>query len=257
MKLSHMALVCVAVSAPMLSGCVPQPTKVKDVLTDKTGYLSANFSPDTISPKVRSKIQANDGTSLGFHKMKIGLTWTFNTDDKNKTTTGQKMTTFINAGGSFVEMLSEYSKNDITYKQEYDLSYRGLLTLKTQYVSDSSTFAGVSYEVKDMLQLDSLSAAHAAQAITYKYKYGTKVQIMNFRDGSMTCTVGESYPASKAFTRLGGNARNIDCTNYNNNGVEQGKAGHVYLEKYGIAVLTSTKSASAISDAKIDSVEIE
>lgn len=256
MKLSHLTRICAIASASMLAGCVPPPTKVKNVLADKTGYLAANFSPDTLKQTLRDKIQATDGTSLGFHKMKIGLTWTFNKDDKNKTSSGQKMTTYINAGGTFVEMLSEYSKNGITFRQEYDLAYRGLLMLKTQYTNDSSTFAATPYETKEFEQFDSVHDAHETQQLTYKFKYGTKVQIMNFMDGTVTCTVGKSYPASKESALFSGDAQLVNCTTYNNNGVEQGKSGYVYLDKYGVAILTSTKSVAGISDAKIDSVEI-
>lgn len=257
MKLSRWTMICVVTSASMLAGCVPPPTKVRNVLADKTGYLAANFAPDTIKQTVRDKIQAADATPLVFQKMKIGLTWTFDRDDKNKTSTGQKTTTYTNAGGNLVNMLSEYSKNGITFKQEYDLAYRGLVMLKTQYTNDSSTFATPQYEVKEFEQFDSVHDAHEAQQLAYKFKYGGKVQIMNFRDGSVACTVGKTYPASKESAALAGDAQDIDCTTYNNNGVEQGKSGYVYLKKYGVAILSSTKSVTGVSDAKIDSVEIE
>lgn len=257
MKINQLTMSCMVLCAAMLSGCIPAPTKVKDVLADKTGYLAANFSPGTLKPAVREKIQANDATPLKFHKMKVDLTWTFNKDDKNKTSVVQKSTTYLNAGGNLVQELSDYSKNGIVFKQRYDLTYRGVLSLKTQSTNDSSTFASTPYEVKELETFDSLDRAREAQELAYKFKFGTKVQIMNFLDGSETCTVGKSHPASQESASLSGSAEPVLCTNYNDNGVAQGESGFVYLSDYGVAILTSTKAASGISDAKIDSVKID
>ncbi|MDE2054429.1 MAG: hypothetical protein KGI62_07060 [Xanthomonadaceae bacterium] len=238
----------------LLAGCVP-PVQVKDVLANQSGFLDANFSPDNLPASVHSTITQADNRPLGFHQMVLRLDWTFNIDDKAKTSHEDQKLTLTSAGDGFAQMIIEDSRNGVPTLQQDSLTYRGLLPLRQQNFSMSASVGGFAYVMHDLKQFDAITPT--ANTLRYAYTSGTSVQLMNFRDGSMSCTLGKPYPASQVFTSLEGEARKIDCTWYNSNGVVSGKRTFDYLEHYGVAVGTGSQLASGISEAKIVSATIE
>jgi len=237
----------------MLSGCV-NPPQVKEVLGDKEGYLSKNFDPATLPEGVRREVASKDGSSIPYVRMVVDMSWTLNADDKEKQVKYEDKITYINAGGSFLEELHEASRNGVPTIQRFTTSYRGLLTLKTESLNVGSTVAGMTFSIHDFKHFEPLRP-DAATSIQFAYTSGTTVQLMNFRDGSNTCTLGNSYPASRANASLDGDAQEIDCTNYNANGVMSGKSHYVYLKKYGTAVYVKGEGSGGTSEGHIESVK--
>ncbi len=240
----------------LLSGCVPM-TKVKDVLADKQAYMDANFSPDKLAREVVQTITAADQEPLGFHGMVFHLDWQLNDDDKNKTVSIEQTASFRNVGGSLVQMRVEDSRNGVPMTQNYQLSYRGIVALKSQNLNVGAAMTGFAFELKSFQHFDAVGRPSASGMLDYQYKSGTTAQIMNFRDGRSTCKIGPAYPAAKVNAQLLGDARDLDCTIYNSNGVKTSSSRAAYLAKYGVAVVLHTEHAAGISDAKVTSVEIE
>jgi hypothetical protein len=80
---------------------------------------------------------------------------------------------------------------------------------------------------------------------------------MNFRTGRDTCRFGATYPASKISAQLAGTVHDLECVDYNGNGVKAHAARYAYLDKYGVALSMHTEYAAGISDARVTSVVIE
>ncbi len=245
-----------ALATLLLSGCAPM-TKVKDVLADKQAFMDANFAPDKLTRDVASTVSAADPGPLGFHKMVFHLEWQLNDDDKNKSTAMQQTVTYTASTGSLVQEQIDNARNGVPISQSYGLDYRGFIELKGQSLNVGAAMAGFPYEVKSFRHFDAVSHPATAGVLDYQYKSGTTAQFMNFMDGRRTCTMGADYAASKIHAELAGEARDLDCVDYNANGVKRDRVRMAYLEQYGVAILQHTEYAAGISDAKVSSVSIE
>src|SRR6185312_3465896 len=214
----------------LLSGCAPM-TKVKDVLADKQAYMDANFSPDKLAKEVIQTVNAADHGPIEFRKMVIHLDWQLNDDDKNKTVSLEQVVSYRNVGGSLVQMQVEDSRNGVPMTQNYQLSYRGIVGLKSQSLNVGAAMTGFAFELKSFQHFDAVGRPSASGMLDYHYKSGSTVQIMNFHDGRSTCKVGPDYPAAKISAQLLGDARDLDCIVYNSNGVKTSSSRAAYLAK--------------------------
>lgn len=237
----------------LLSGCV-SPPQVKQVLGDKEGYLSKNFDPATLPEGVRREVASKDGGSIPYVRMVVDMSWTLNSDDKEKQVKYQDKVTYINAGGPFLEELHEASRNGVPTTQRFTTSYRGILALKSEALNVGNTMAGMTFVAHDFKQFEPLRP-DASKSIEFAYTSGTTVQLMNFREGRNSCILGDSYAASRANASLEGDAQDIECTNYNANGVVSGKSHYVYLKKYGTAVFVKGEGSGGTSEGHIDAVK--
>ncbi len=245
-----------ALASLLLSGCAPM-TKVKDVMADKQAFMDANFSADKLPKGVVQAIGSADRGSLGFHKMVFHLVWQVNDDDKNKTVTIQQVATFNNAGGSLVQERMEDQRNGVPMVEMYELSYRGFLGLKYQTMNVGAAIAPFAYEIKSFQHFDPVGQSAPSAGLDYQYEAGTSAQFMNFRTGRDTCRFGATYPASKISAQLAGTVHDLECVDYNGNGVKAHAARYAYLDKYGVALSMHTEYAAGISDARVTSVVIE
>lgn len=255
-KLLVLAGACIALST-LLSGCVAPATRARDALADKPAYLAANFAADKLRPNVRQSISAVDNTPLGFRKMTVHMTWQTTYANKSLNHAEQKTMTLINGGGGLVERMSEDSRNGLPISQEYDLSYRAILPLRTQSINEGAIYAGPLYEAKSFEHLDSLNDLKAGEHLTFEMKGGAASQVINLGDFKLSCNAGKDYPASTVLAQLQGAAVDLDCITYNNNGVASGKSRSVFFRKYGISIMFSSQNASGVAKGRLDSVEIE
>jgi outer membrane murein-binding lipoprotein Lpp len=240
----------------LLSGCAPM-TKVKDVMADKQAFMNENFSPDKLSKEVAQTVNAADQGPLGFHKMVFHLDWRVNDDDKNKTMVIQQVATYSNVGRGLVQEQMDNQRNGVPMFEMYELSYRGFIGLKYQTMNVGAAVAAFPYEIKSFQHFDPVGQPGASGGLDYQYKTGTGVQFMNFRAGRDTCKFGAEYPASKINEQLAGSARDLECVDFNSNGVKAHTVRYAYLDKYGLAVSLHTEYASGISDAKVTLVAME
>lgn len=254
MRISGVALRgATVVTLLLLSGCV-SPPQVKQVLGDNEGYLSKNFAPATLPESVRREVASKDGGSFPYVRMVVDMSWTVSSDDKEKQLKYQDKITYINAGGPFLEEMHEATRNGVPTTQRFVTSYRGILALKSEALNVGNTMAGMTFVAHDFKRFDPLRP-DAGKSIEFAYTSGTTVQLVNFRDGRNACMLGDSYAASRANASFEGEAQDIDCTNYNANGVVSGKSHYVYLKKYGTAVYVKGEGSAGTSEGHIDSVK--
>lgn len=255
MKLKRIAQAALCIVATgSLAGCIT-PVQVKNVEKDRTGYLTQNFAPGDIPASVQKTIREADGDQLNFKQVTYRLAWTMNVDDKNKTTNIDETRTMTSVGGTLLETMAESSRNGAPIAQLYELSYRNLFPVESQNVNVSANLAPMRYEVKDFDHFDPVSSLKTG--LDYRYKIGTTVQIMNFRDGRTSCMRGDARPASELNSSLSGEAWDVLCTNYNMNGVQQNKNRYEYLVKYGFAIMLHSETSGGINDAKLVSISVQ
>jgi hypothetical protein len=255
MRLSFMVMRCAAVAGLLLlSGCI-DPPQVKQVLGDREGYLSKNFSPATLPDAVQKQVSSKDGEGFPYRRMVLNVSWTMNSDDKEKQVKFEDAVTLINAGGAFLEELHEATRNGVPTTNRFSTTYRGMLILKSEALNVGNTMAGMTLVAKSFSQFDALRP-DVGKTVEYAYSAGTTVQLMNFRDYRSSCVWGASYSASNANVAFKGDAQEIVCTNYNANDVLSGKTHYVFLKNYGTAILVKDETSSGVSEAHIDSVKI-
>jgi len=255
MRISFALTRCAAVTALLLlSGCVARP-QVKEVLNDPDGYLSKNFAPSTLPDAVHNEVTSKDNGGFPYSRMVLGVSWTVSSDDKEKQLKFQDNITLMNEGGAFLGELHEDQRNGVPTVKRFNISYRGLLVLKSEALNVGNTMAGMTFVAHKFSQFDVLRP-DVGGTVEYGYSAGTTAQLVNFRDYRSSCAWGDSYPASKANAAFNGDAREIECTNYNSNGVLAGKSHYIYLKEYGTAILVKAENSTGTSEAHIDSVKM-
>jgi hypothetical protein len=238
----------------VLSGCVNN-VQVKDVQQDKQGFLSSNFAPSNLTTSVHQTVVSADGASVNFNRIVYQIDWANNVDNKDKANNTTDSVTLTNAGNGLVQVLVETSRNGVPISQEYMLSYRNYLSLKLQAMNLGANIAPMQMEVKSFQHFDPITSMRSSLA--YSYEYGTSVQILNYRSGRTACDPSDALPASELNPTLSGEAREMICQYYNQNGVLQSKVKYAYLDKYGVALPIRVENSAAIDEGKIVSLKAQ
>lgn len=234
----------------MLSGCsVPTRVPVKNVLADQAGFLAANFSPAQIAPGVRAAVAAADPGPLGFRKMVLKLAWTANSGNGADPVHVDETLTLADAGNSFVQSLSQVSRNDIPVSQQDRIGYRGLFFLRSQDFSMTASESAYAFIVGDLKHFDVIGPK--TDALRYEYGIGFPGDTSGFAQHLMTCQVGKAYPAKRVFADFQGSARNLDCAEYNSYGALSDRSRFAYLQRYGVAIKVRYADARTVEEAKV------
>ncbi|WP_147293180.1 hypothetical protein [Dyella monticola] len=247
------AALCVAATS-LLSGCINN-VQVKDVQQDKAGFLASHFSPSSLSTGVYKTITDADSGQMKFKRIVYQLNWDNDVENKDKTYKTSETYTLTNVGNGLVEVMSENSRNGVPFSQDYQLSYRNLITIKGQSMNLGANIAPMEMEMKSFEHFDPISSFRSG--LEYKYKYGTSAQIMNYRDGHTSCERGDAQPASELNATLSGEAWTISCHFFNQNDVLQSTVKFAYLENYGITVAEHVQSSASVNESKIASFTVE
>ena len=240
----------------LLAGCtLPTRVPIKDVLADQAGFLQANFSVDKVPPAVRSTIADADNGPLGFHRMELTLTWARQGGSKADDTSSDEKLTLINAGGSFVQTLTQNSRNGIPINQRDGLAYRGIFGLLSQDFAMTARDSGLTFVVGELKHFDAIGPA--TTTLSYEYGIGFPGDTSGFAPHRITCEVGAPYPAARVFASFAGNARDVDCDAYNSYGALGDKTRMVYLQRYGVAIQVHYANAKAVGDGRVIAATIE
>lgn len=239
-----------------LVGCAP--ASVKDVVADKFGYLDSEFSNDKMSQSASTALAKLDQTPVGFHKLVLTVDQQVESQtNPNYKPVVQETFTLINAGNGLVRGLDEKAQNGIPVNQEYGLSYRNILSLRSQQVLLNSTTSNFVIEVKSLSRMDSPAPAAGGGSFEFDGDRGRTMQIANFWSWKRTCTWGAVHPASDLSAKFSGNVQDIDCQDLNQNGIQTNRVSGVYLYNYGVFVYTQIQTATLKSTFKFTDVRIE
>lgn len=252
------------VALPLLAGCVSTDPNglgifmpVKDIEANPAQYLQTEFAVAGIPRSVASAINAADAGSLPFRKMTFSTLVTYANGSKSVKTEAQVLM-YVSAGGPFVQIFHEFRSNTIPVSQAYSLSYRGVLNIRWQFIPLNLTSVAKPTELKSLQAAISWpDNGSGAGALDFTGTEGWIPQVMNFRSSSEHCTFGDSYPAAAVYGTLAGEARAVDCSETNANGVVSIRWSGVWLKRYGVVVGLHVRTAAADVDTKIMGVTLE
>jgi hypothetical protein len=240
--LTGVSLVCIA----LLSGCV-QPGSVKDMASDKPGYLAMHFGIESLPAGVRDKLPAPGTHVLPFKVMTMSGTLSGHVgavalkDDFKATLVNAKNT-------GLVQQVFETSANDVPSAATFSLSYLNLYSLRQETASYSQTTAVIQLVVHDSDNNQfAFDAPKEDTTYTTTFEMGTAVQIVNFRATVSICHADHYYPASQINAVLTGKAINLNCED-TKDGIIQNRSRRTYLTEYGVGLIRSFATSTAKFD---------
>jgi hypothetical protein len=242
------------ISAVLLtSGCVGV-VPVKNVESDKVGYLTRTFTLESVPGGVASQITAKDNGTLPFHRMVLSVTPHFAVVPGGGTPpVFHSSWTLINAGGPFVQTLDEQTSNGVDTRQDYGITYRNFLTVREQVLVLNRTDSSFIMQIKGLQSFTPLAAGYPpAGGVDIHYEWGNPIQIANLSNLSVRCDYGARYPASRLNPKLVGEAQELNCQYTNKNGIVTDRMVRALLTYYGVTVLTRKQTSTATVDFRID-----
>lgn len=249
LTLSAVALVCLA-----LTGCAG-PTSVvpvKNVMADPDAYQESKFSSAVLPERVRSALPLM--THSGWTKLDIKREVTI-TDNKvdPKVEKVETNTTYATLTNGLMSLRHEVSSNGIPFRINYSMSQDGLLTLRHQTIPLRGQASSPIYEIKSITSISPFIAPDSQWAV--KYESSTATAIQNFIMLEMKCDTGPRFPAGQLLSRLPGTAFELKCAESYQNSVRS-RMKFVYLEQYGIAVMTENANLESTTVYKIVDVKM-
>lgn len=238
--------------AAALAGCMAT-VPVKQVVKDPAAYVD-QFA--TVSPDVSGKLPRNE-PAMAFRRIEIETKSSeVRAEQKGDPRDITTSWVLLNGGGGIVRSYSTVRNNDVPFRINYKVSYRGMMSLKTQAVFLNRDNADFAHEVKSIKRMDSIAVPADGKA-EFHFTHGTQPQIANFHEGRDACTWGATKPARDLYASLPGTAIEVTCDNYGANGQVISKTSYAYLSHYGVAVQTGYTDSSLRSTHRVTAVRVE
>lgn len=255
MTMSRSRLAVMMVAASMLCGCMPEA--VKQIESNKDDYMQTHFAVSDLTQQVAGTL-ASDSTPMGFHKMVLTLDLTVSHTSDDKVSHFVNTSTYTAAGGPYVQILDVLNNNGVPFQEDYSLTYRGLLFLRTQQVQLNAVNSNMIFAIHSLQPIAAWPArAPGSGDVDFHFEQGFSQQIMNFQSGAMSCKFGDVFPAAQINPVLTGNAQKLHCTALNNNGVVTSQSDAAWLMNYGIAFVTQVTTSTWVRSWKLAQVEVQ
>ncbi|WP_426662654.1 hypothetical protein [Rhodanobacter aciditrophus] len=246
-------------TAGLLGGCMPPPlmrqpitqgqTTVKSIVQDTDGYASRQFTPFMLPAEARSAIVNMDATPAGFGRLVVDVRST------SRKVGGPDIAEFDghwvveNQGNGMMRSVETMSANGIPVSMTLNLTYRNILSLRSQLVRLDQTYAPRIIQTTAISHFDAVSSGlrQLDYALTEIYEGLPRVSV----ETQTKCAFGAAFSAANLNPKIAGSARGLDCESINRNGVTTSRLHYAYLDKYGIAMLLDRENATAHITFKI------
>lgn len=239
----------------LLVGCA-NTASVKEVLASPDTHL-ANFAPNTLSADVMKKLPKGE-QPMSFKRIEIQTEVAEVRSDQKVERAVTTKNVIVNAGDGLVHSYDEIRSNEVPFRINFKLTYRGFYPLKVQNVFLNNPNADMLHEVKSVKRFDSLPAVVAQPGpLEYDASTGTQVQIANYRDRKDVCQLGAQKPASELHAALDGQWIELTCDMYGLNGQYSGKSTYAYLLKYGVALQRTYVDSNTRNTMNLKSVKVQ
>ncbi len=217
----------------LLSAC-SSTAPVKEITSDKLGYLSRNFSAQSLSPVLAKKVPSDD-RSAKFKQL------TIKTEESVEELDGKKeswktVSTYLNSENGLVQRVQDLMNNDIPFALKYSLTYKGFFDFRTQYVSLGRSNAEPIIEIKDVMRLDTIPSV-ADKEFEINYTYGVDTQ------ATMKCRTTGTRTGSEIHKKIPGQITDIECENIKNN-VLLSRTKWIMFQEYGFAIILEATGSS-------------
>jgi len=244
------AILALAAFALGLPGCVEH---VDTIVADKQGFLKGNFSATTLDSGVAATLeQAGAEAPAGYSRMEFSsVPVSVKTGRPGRL---RLKVSLHNEGNGLSSRLTETLQNGVPISQYYELTYRGYLPLRWNFVALYEEVAPVVWEVRrfdrfDPLRLDATDPLH------YDYTTGS-TQLGRSSWEHDSCIMASRTSAAGLNPGLQGEAQIFDCE-FRNQRIAARTTEWAYLLNYGVAVEVSAdldggKMLYPIQDLKIE-----
>jgi hypothetical protein len=247
--------VSVLVGVAALSGCATNRVAVKEVVANPDAHL-AKFAPATLQPPVLAQLPKGE-PALGFSRIEMEMDVKESPSEQKSERSLTSRSVYLNAGNGLVQSYHEIRNNQIPFRMNYRLTYRGFMPLKWQTLFLGQHQSGLLNEVRTITRFDSVPARAGTSPMEYAFTSGSEIQLANFSNGREVCSLGNRRPASQLHPSLQGDVQDLTCENYGANGVVDSKSTYSYLERYGIAVDQSYVSSRTRNTFQIKSIQVQ
>jgi hypothetical protein len=239
----------------ILSGCTTvTPTTVKEVTSNSSGYISKNFTAQSVRPNVLREIPSDRDTGVNFQKLIITQVGEVEDSGYRKFTLAGK-STFVKTANGLLQTTLEISNNDIPYEVRHSVSYKGMINLKWQIIRVEGKYANPIYEVKNVTKFDSIPT-NVGDEFVMKATSAKQEQLDNFNVFQRKCRASKSDSAMLLHPKLSGQAVTMDCE-YLSNDTLMSRSKWILLKDYGVAVMMENKSSTRKDTLAITNVEID
>jgi hypothetical protein len=250
------ASVTIGAVAAMLCGCMPEA--VKQIESNKSDYMQSHFAVTAIPQQIAATLAATDSAPLGFHKMELTLSLTVSRASDGQVSHFVNTATYTAAGGPYVQILDVLNNNGVPFQEDYSLTYRGLLFLRTQQVQLNAQSSNQIIAIHSLQPIAAWPAGGPGSGdVDFHFEEGLSQQILNFQTGAMSCSFGSVFAASELNPALVGNAQKLHCTALNNNGVVVSRSDGAWLTHYGLVLMTRVVSSSWMRSWKVSAVQVQ
>ena len=219
-------------------------------------HLATNFALGSLDKEKREKLEsANNGRTRKTNKISINQKIT--TTRNNKSTSSiVRRSEYKDIGSGVVRELHQFYRNDIPYAKFFQLSYAGVFAIKSQSLTIARRIVSQPTEILSIDNID-FNPGKYKKGSTHKIDYTAKVRFRSNKTtkNSVQCQNTNIIKASKIDKALSGKAIALECKVYVDNNVNVIK-NYWYLGDYGISISNGSKSAKAIVEHKILSLNV-
>jgi hypothetical protein len=251
----RLAFLGALISSWLLAGCATNQVAVKEVVANPDAHL-AKFAPAVLQPPVLAQLPKGE-PALGFSRIEVEMELKETPSEQKSERSLTSRSVFLNAGNGLVQSYHEIRNNQIPFRMNYRLSYRGFMPLKWQTVFLGQHHSGLSNEVRTITRFDAVPARAGSSPLEYAFTFGSEIQLANFSNGREVCSLGNRRPAGQVHPSLQGDVLDLACDNYSTNGVVGSKSTFWYLERYGVAINQSYVSSRTRNTFQIKSIQIQ
>jgi len=246
----------IAMRSAMAAGCLwlagcAQDTP-KSVLQNSNEYATRVFVPSTLSGSVRDALAKPENKPLTFNKITFSRKTTMTYNGTPVEMSGD--VTYENVGNGLVREVDIDYQNGIEQARDFTLNYRGVVWLYSQRVLPTYTKMPFTRNVSSVSQFD---LSFDQPTVSYNYKISSPDPRVRTTDRTGSCNLTKTYRASQVATGATGDAKEFDCKFYNENGVADSVSTYVYLNAYGVALLSSVNKANLVIHWKLSNFKVE
>lgn len=243
---------CYLVCFYFLSGCA-SVTTVKDIKSNQSGYLSKNFSVQSVNKNALERLPKSNSTGLDYKEL------TINYEVEDDLANGKKNLSVATAkytplGHDLFQRVWEYKNNGIPSFLLFHTSYKGFLNLRWQAVIISSGIANPIFEIKKITRLDPIPEKVNDQ-FTVDFETGREHQIGEGDSGRFICKVSSIGLANTVDAKLHGKSLEFVCESYSKD-VLQGRVTWLLLENYGAAIMLENATSSSKMIFRVKGVSV-
>ena len=249
-----------ALLVSLLAGCAGMggTAPVKDVAANGDKYLADNFSVAQLSPAVRAAMLPADAASTPARFRTAHVVYRISSEEEGRVQDIRAVFDYRGQPGGLVAVRSEISKNDVPYRQNFALTFGGVLSLRSQTVFLDRSNALLPYEMKEVRRFDrGLGTPAAGQDYAFEGTEGTTLQVMNYLPVRWVCSAGKAFPASTISPAFSGDAVPIDCAIYGADQLVKSHDRMTWLADYGLALQHETANARVHSTFTVQDARIE